>query len=90
MCFKISVFAADMNFFPHADKEILRKKLRKPSQCPFNFDKTLGLINACNIWVRGGAEATPSQVLVCVWTFSYFDNLMLLLHQPKQTNFKKK
>lgn len=89
MCFKIPVLAANMNFFPHADKEIPKKKLRKPSQCFCNSNKNLGLITACNNRVREGAEFTPSQVLVCLWRFSYFDNLMLLFHQLKQTSFKK-
>lgn len=77
MCFKISVFAANMNLFPHADKAILKKKLRKPSQSYCNSNKIWAHITACNYWVREGAEFTLSQLLICLWRFSYSDNLML-------------
>lgn len=88
MCFKISVFAANMNLFPHVDKDILKKKLRKPSQS-YNSNKILAHITACNNWVREGAGFTLSQLLICLWRISYFDNLMLLLQQLQQTHFKK-
>lgn len=81
MCYKISVFASSMNFFPHAGKEILKKRLRKPSSCYLNSNKIWGITTACNNRVREGAEFTPLQVFICLWRFSCFDNVMLFLHQ---------
>lgn len=78
MCFAIPLFAANMNFFPRADKQILKKKVRKPSQCCCNSNKCLGLITA---WKKQGEREyrvhtfsgahLPVQVFL-LWQFNAF------------------
>lgn len=56
--------------------------------CCCNSNKFLGFITACKNKVGESAEFTHSQVLICPCRFSYFDNLILLLHQLNHIHFK--